>query len=378
MKIAINGERLGIKHFAGPEIYTLNIILGLGKVDRANFYTIFLHHRPSDEIYAQLKHLPPNFEVKVIPKVFSWTQVSLALALWTASMNKATKYDVLFSAVHTIPILAFPRVKMFSMIHGLEFRTNQERSTFPFLLGLPEKIVVALSHWLVVPSQATKTAILESRWKIRNREITVIPEGVSSKFSHTTQNVDAILEKYKIPQEPYLIFVSTIQPRKNLKSIVEALAILKQKHNKRVNLVVCGKKGWNYEEEIASPEKFGVGEQVFFAGRVSDEDLIPLLSNAKAFISASFDEGFGLTVLEAMACETPLIISEIPAHKALAGDLAVYMDPYSVEDIASKVNSVWEEAPESTAERVKKAKERANRYSWENSAKQLKEILEIR
>ena len=374
MRIAINGDRLRTVLPGGPEIYTLNIILALGKVDTQNEYTIFLSGVPPKKILDQLNQLPPSFKTKIIPKILSWTQISLALALWSE------KYDILFSAVHTLPFVALSRVKTVSMIHGLEFLTNQEKPKFPknLTLGLPEKLTCKFSNVIVTPSNATKEAILNTKWNLRNADIKVIPEGVSEMFRKSSlEQVKTALEKHKIPHEPYLIFISTIQPRKNLKSIVEALAILKQKYGTKINLVVCGKLGWNYKEEVESPIKFGVGDQVFFAGRVPDTDLVALLSGAETFVTASYDEGFGLPVLEAMACGIPVIASDIPAHKTLAEDLAIYIDPYSPKNIAQKINSSLKENPELTNGRVEKAKERAGNFSWEESAKKLVEIFNV-
>jgi glycosyltransferase involved in cell wall biosynthesis len=368
MRIAINGQQLTTAQFAGPEIYTLNIVKALGELDLTNEYTIFLDKTPSEEVMEALLDLPDNFKIKIIPKILSWTQISLAFALYKGN------FDVLFSALHTIPILALPKVKMVSMIHGLEFRTNQEKLKFPknLFAGKLEWMVCRFSHKIVVPSMATKQAILNTKWKLRNPDIAVIPEGVSEKFvKRSTKEVAEVLEKYHIPNEPYLIFISTIQPRKNLKSIVEALSILKNKYSKNINLVACGKKGWNFEEEINSPQKFGVENQVLFVGRIPDEELINLLSGAKAYISASFDEGFGLPLLEAMSCEIPAIVSDISAYKDLAENQTVYINPNSVEDIANKINSFWEEDPSTTENQVREAKTRAGEYSWEKSAQKL-------
>ncbi len=377
MRIAINGQRLVQKEPAGPEIYTLNIILGLAKVDNQNQYTILMPYEPPKDIKKSLYALPSNFVVKILPPKISWTQISLAWELWRQ------KYDLLFSALHTLPILGLPRVKAVSMIHGLEYKTNQEKLTFPKNLfpGLPEKLTCRFSQELVTPSEHVKEAIL-ANMKIKDaKHIWVIPEGVNYQIEKLVdQDLDIlpVLKKYGIPPNPYLIFISTIQPRKNLRSIVEALSILvRQNKDFPLNLVVCGKLGWNYQDEILSPKKYGVEDRVFFTGRVPDSDLAGLLTHAFAFVSASFDEGFGLPVLEAMYCKVPLIISDIPAHRDLAKDLAFYFDPYSPQDLAQKILLLMGEEKKQKMTRLEEEKNLAQKYSWEKSAQSLLEVFEV-
>ncbi|MBP8961190.1 glycosyltransferase family 4 protein [Patescibacteria group bacterium] len=388
MRVAINGSQLIEPLPAGPEIYALNIILGLGKTDFKNEYTIFLPKKPPQETLTKLQNLPPNFELKILPKVFSWTQISLALALIKRASifrKKSNQFDVLFSPIHTLPFLALvltsPKIKTISVIHGLEFLTNQQplRLLQKMTKGLPERLTCMFSDQIVAPSDATRESILKmaqkNGWILKNKDIKVVPEGVADIFmkhkTYTEKSYQGKLAQYNIPNEPYLIFISTIQPRKNLKAIVEAISIVKNQYGKKINLVVCGKKGWNYQDDLNSPQKFGVKDQVFFVGRVPDEDLVILLKNAKAFISASLDEGFGLPVLEAMTVGTPLIISKIPAHKALAGEFAIYIDQNSTQDIAQKINLFLEEDKEVTKKKVEGAKRLAGNYSWEESARQI-------
>lgn len=377
MRIAINGQRLVQKEPAGPEIYTLNIILGLAKVGNQNQYTILMPQEPPEDIKKSLYGLPSNFLIKILPTKISWTQISLAWELWHQ------KYDLLFSALHTLPILGLPRVKAVSMIHGLEYKTNQEKLTFPknLLLGLPEKLTCKFSQELIVPSEPVKNAILANMRWTDAKHIWVIPEGVNYQMENLASqglNISPVLRKYGIPPKPYLIFISTIQPRKNLKSIVEALSILVQQNKDfPLNLVVCGKLGWNYQNEILSPKKYDVEDRVFFTGRIPDSDLARLLTHAFALVSASFDEGFGLPVLEAMFCGIPLVISNIPAHKDLAKDLAFYFDPYSPQDLAQKILLLVEEDAKKREERGEKEKNLAQKYSWEKSAQSLLKVFEV-
>ena len=386
MKIAINGQKLTVDKLAGPELYTLNLIKALSLVDAENSYCIYLDKSPNEEAQKVLENLGPNFSVKILPAVASWTQVSLLKELYME------KFDVFFTAVHTFPFLYFGRTKIVSMIHGLEYvyADLYHRPLRKVLAGLPEKLVCRFSDKIVAPSEFTKEAILSKvadGWKLKNPDIAVIPEGVSDKFKKSsTEEISKTISHHEkmqninLSNRPYLIFISTIQPRKNLKSIIEAIALLKDNYGIIINLLVCGKLGWDYDEDLAAPGGYEVPDQVFFLGRVPEEDLISLLSGSVAYISASFEEGFGLPLLEAMACEVPAIVSDIPAYRSIAKDAAIYFDPHNVQDIAAKIHDFLKldessAGKSSVREAVLQAKIIADSYTWEQTASKMLRIF---
>src|SRR3990167_11051261 len=162
-----------------------------------------------------------------------------------------------------------------------------------------------------------------------------------------------ISEKYGI-EGNFFFFGGTLQPRKNLLRLIEAFSRICQpelvsgSQSKRdsdlrqndTELVIVVKKGWLYEEILEAPKKFGVEDKVKFLDYVSDEDLPLLYKNALCFVLPSLYEGFGLPVLEAMQYGCPVITSNVSSLPEAGGDAAVYVDPESVDDIASKIKKV--------------------------------------
>jgi alpha-1,3-rhamnosyl/mannosyltransferase len=141
---------------------------------------------------------------------------------------------------------------------------------------------------------------------------------------------------------------------------------------KDLRLLIAGKKGWNFEDSLDAPNKYGVEKNVKFIGRIDDNDIPPLLSGTKALINMSLDEGFSLTVLEAMACSTPLIISDIPAHKEIAGSYGNYANPNEPDQIEKIIQNVLTNPDH---KKVESALFAARTYSWENTAQKMLDIF---
>jgi glycosyltransferase involved in cell wall biosynthesis len=171
--------------------------------------------------------------------------------------------------------------------------------------------------------------------------------------------------------KPYILFVGTIQPRKNIAKLIEAVSLLKEK---QVQLVVVGKKGWLWEEILAAPEKFKIADRVKFLDFVTNEDLPILYKNALCFVLPSLYEGFGLPVLEAMKFGCPTVISNVSSLPEVGGDASLYFDPQSVDDIAEKLDKVISDE-KLRAEMTEKGYNQVKKFSWEKTAKQTLDVL---
>lgn len=366
MIIGINGERLSTPNPAGPELYTINIIKALAEIDKENEYRVYLRNADKNLI-NEIEDLGENFDAVLIKKTLSWTQWDLLIELYKRPI------DVFYSAVHTIPVLG-PRgkTKYLSMIHGLEAKYVKPKNLWQLLTrGKHEWFVTAFSNKVVVPSQATKTAIEEKRWWCLNSDLTIIPEGVSEIFhKRDPLEIDETLEKYGLENKKFLLFVSTIQPRKNLPKLIEGFA--KVANYRNFYLAVVGKLGWDYEESLNAPEKYKVKDRVYFLGRVDDTDLVNLYSGALAYVSASLEEGFGLPLLEAMASELPAAVSDIESYRIIGGDSVYYFDQNNADHIAEIIEKATNEDNAVEINMLKeRAKQRAMGYTWERSAEKL-------
>jgi len=203
--------------------------------------------------------------------------------------------------------------------------------------------------------------------------------------------IEAVKARYGIAGD-YVLFVGTLQPRKNLIRLIEAFSPstrLRRAQSSRsgrrlsnpqspisnLQLVIAGKKGWLYEEIFQQVEELELEGKVVFTGYVVAGDLPALLSGAGLFVFPSLYEGFGLPVLEAMACGTPVICSNASSLPEVAGDAALLVDPLDVEGLAAAMERVLgDEALR--AELIERGFERARKFSWERCARETLDVLE--
>jgi glycosyltransferase involved in cell wall biosynthesis len=178
--------------------------------------------------------------------------------------------------------------------------------------------------------------------------------------------------------EPYLLYVGTLHPRKNLVRLVQAFALLLGSvppGRVNIQLVVAGQKGWLYDEVFAQVRKLGLTGRVVLTGYVPDADLPALLSGALAFVFPSLYEGFGLPVLEAMACGTPVICSNVSSLPEVAGDAALLVDPLDTESLAEAMAKlVTDEGLRQ--ELVERGLRQMQRFSWRRCARETLDVLE--
>ncbi|MBN1162321.1 glycosyltransferase family 4 protein [Patescibacteria group bacterium] len=373
MKIGLNGQRISINNPAGPEKYTINIFTALAKIDHDNEYVVYVNQKPDKDLFNSIKGDNPHFSYKIVSSDISWTQVGLALEL--------VKYpiDVFFSSVHTLPIFRKSSLKTIGMIHGLEYKYSKEYEN-PIkkkFIYWPQRYVCQKADSVIVPSNATKEAILKENWRgIDKNKITIVYEGVGEEFYKRRSNeVGKIRGKYKIRNDPYIIAVSTIQPRKNYIAMIEGFSMFIKENSAfpDLKLLIAGKNGWNYKEVLEAPKRFGIEDSVQFLGRVPDKDLPILYSGAEAYISTSLEEGFGLPLLEALACEIPAIVSDIPAYREVGSYYPIFINPKEPESIKKSLTDLFINKPNKNI--MNKAKQYARSFTWENSAEKILEIM---
>jgi len=189
--------------------------------------------------------------------------------------------------------------------------------------------------------------------------------------------MNELAAKFGISQN-YLLFVGTLQPRKNITRLIEAFALLRRKEafaSSNLQLVIVGKKGWNYEEILSSPEKFGVKDEVKFLDFVSNDDLALLYQHAQLFAWPSLYEGFGLPVLEAMGHGCPVVTSNVSSLPEAGGEAALYVNPTDVVDIADKLEKVLTDK-KLRSSMIVKGKTHIMKFSWEKAAKETLTVLE--
>ena len=206
-------------------------------------------------------------------------------------------------------------------------------------------------------------------------KIRVIHDGVNARFHPVeAETIIAAREQYALP-ERFLLFVGTIEPRKNLISLLEAFATLREESNDQESaiggskLVIVGKKGWKYDDFFRRLRGLGLEGEVLFPGFVPDKDLPAVYSAADLFVFPSLYEGFGLPVLEAMACGTPVVCSNTSSLPEVAGDAALLVEPYDVRELKDALARLLADAS-LRGGLVDRGLRRVTQFTWQKTAEQ--------
>jgi glycosyltransferase involved in cell wall biosynthesis len=261
------------------------------------------------------------------------------------------------STIHDISPLLYPDT--FTRRHALFFR----------VLARP---LLRRADRIITVSQAAAAEILEWDPSLEGK-LNVVYEGVSPHFRPASSDeVAAIRTRYGLPGG-YILCVGTVQPRKNLARLIEAYALLTARDGGIPPLVIAGGLGWLYEPIVNKVAEYRVADRVKFLGFVPDADLPALFTGASLFVFPSMHEGFGLPVLEAMACGAPVVTSNRSALPEVAGDAAVLVDPLDVESIADGIAKILKD--QVIARRLAEAgRHRAAQFTWTAAARKLLEI----
>jgi glycosyltransferase involved in cell wall biosynthesis len=204
---------------------------------------------------------------------------------------------------------------------------------------------------------------LRTRAGLDVEDVVVVHHGVSDVFLATQGEEDP-------PRDNYLLYVGGAGPNKNLERLIASVRLLREGH--RLDLVIAGDRSWDHEElrRALGP---ATPSWIRLSGYVTDQELAGFYRNAAVCVFPSLHEGFGLPVIEAMACGTPLACSRIPVLEEVARNAAVYFNPFVVEDIAAAVRSLLEDRRLSS-ELVSRGRIRARKFTWANTAQKTIEV----
>lgn len=248
----------------------------------------------------------------------------------------------------------------------------------PNLTYLEEYVPKAIKNAdaVVAVSEETQESIAQ-RYGVNASRITLVPNAVDERFY---RRLDAngkqdIRVKYGLPDE-YILFVGTIEPRKNITRLVEAYTKLPVALREKYPLVLAGKPGWNNEPIYARiHELMSEGHAILPIGFVEDDDLPAIYNMARAFIFPSIHEGFGLPILEAMAARTAVICSDKAPMNRLAEDAAVFIDPEDITSIASGMKKVLSD-PKLARGMIEKGQRVAKKHTWDASASAMYNLIQ--
>ena len=368
MQIGIDISRIAVEARTGTEQYSYELLAALADIDRYTAYTLYANRLPTS-----LPPLGPNFRLRQISFPRLWTHLRLSAEILTHPP------DVLFIPAHVIPLAApfARRSRMVVTIHDLGYLHFPEAHTAAqrLQLKLTTRWSARVARHVIAISEATRQDLIRHAG-IPDQKIHVVPHGVSARFRPADDpgQIQAIRERYGIQTPNYMLYVGTLQPRKNLPRLIEAFARAVPTLKQPCKLILAGKKGWLAEPILELASQFGMSQHVQFTGYVDDKHLPTLIAGAQIFVLPSLYEGFGMPVLEAMACGVPVLCANSAALPEVAGNAALLVDPLDTQAIASGItelanNSVlWEQLRE-------RGLARAAEYSWERCARSTLEVL---
>lgn len=272
------------------------------------------------------------------------------------------------------PTLPFTRTAVF--IHDLTYIRVPDAAV-PSLVAYLGAVVpraVRRADVVIVNSEATKRDIIDVYGTPADK-IVPVQFGVHPRFAQSNVPFEQLRTRYTLPETPYIFAVGTIQPRKNYARLVEALGLLRAS-GVDATLVIAGGKGWLDSPIYAAVREAKLEQYVTFLGYVDDADLPALYTHAAAFAMPSLYEGFGLPVLEAMACGTPVVTSTVSSLPEAAGDAALLVDPYDTIALADALRLVLTDRETRTA-LIRRGHRHIGGFTWERTANQLAAAFEM-
>jgi len=374
MRIGIDAN-WAIYEQAGIGKYSENLIKGLLAQDKRNTYVLFFNFfkRPRErmkmirQIVTQSK-AKVELEISAFPAIFKE---------WLTQTALPPKYffkkpvDIFHSPFFAgIPRVGLP--KMIVTIHDLSFLKFPEHrglKTSRYFLRRT-RLATKNSKKIIVPSKATKKD-LETFLKINPRKIQVIYEGVDREFRfiRDRKTIRKKLSKYLPPAQEFILSVCTLEPRKNLARLVKAFSLLPLEMQRKYRLVLIGAKGWNNPELFQVINNLNLKGKVILPGYVAQKDLPYFYNTATLFAYPSLYEGFGLPVLEAMACGAPVITSNVSSLPEVTGKAAILVNPLKEEEIAGSIRKLILSLRLQKLLR-KKSLLQAKKFTWEKTASQ--------
>jgi glycosyltransferase involved in cell wall biosynthesis len=269
-------------------------------------------------------------------------------------------------------------------VHDLSFVRDPESTTVQLRRYLNSVVPksVAQAHHVLADSRATKDDLIEL-YKTAPDKITVLHSGVDARFAPEKQRgeEERIRRRYKLGHQPFILSLGTLQPRKNYSRLIAAFARVADVSRwidgrpTSHNLVIVGKQGWLFDSIKADVARLGIRTRVIFPGYVEDQDLPALYRAADLFVFPSLYEGFGLPPLEAMACGTPVVTSNVSSLPEVVGEAGLTVDPTDIYALANAISRALQDV-QLRQQMIEHGLARAAEFTWQRAARQLRQVYQ--
>jgi len=366
MRIAIDITAL-LPQTTGVDNYLIQLVLNLAKIDQRNEYKIFHNHEDRGIFGGRL---PRNFSLTAVSlrprpiRLFA-QQVSLPIATcrWKA--------DVVHSPSFIMPYIRGSARHLLTVHDMTSFSHPQCHIALRRSLLYRRMVLASLrrADVVAVPSKATRQAILEFLPDLQPDRIHVTVPGIGEEFRLCdSTSVHEVVTRLRLPQ-PYILYVGTLEPRKNLPALVESYRRLVEAGAIKEHLVLAGKLGWGYEALLKQMHAPALRGKVHLAGYVDQQDLPAVYAGARLFVYPSLHEGFGFPPLEAMACGVPVVST---LSSSLVENLEGAAELVAPDDIAALADAIRRLLTDDAlrAKRRTQGLEQASHYRWDQTARE--------
>lgn len=363
LRIAILADPLD-RQYAGIHVYTRELIRSLAQINQQHEIFIIRPDRQGDiagvtEIVVPILPIPGHQSFRL------FVQIPFLL--------RKAKIDIVIEPGHFGPFNLPERIKRITVIHDLTPLLFPQLHTFlgQFLQKIFLPGILKRADHILVNSAYTQSDLIKF-FPFCKGKSTVTLLGKEALYQPDYQQ--EVLVKYGI-QQPYILFTGTIEPRKNLLTLLKAFELFKAASQLPHQLVWVGKSGWKNKEILHRISTSPFREDIIQTGYVPKEDLPPLYSQAAVFVYPSLYEGFGLPVLEAMACGAPVVVSNTSSLPEIGGDAALYFDPLDAQALADCLLSLAND-PDFRKKKAKESLIQAAKFDWAKTARQSLEVIE--
>jgi glycosyltransferase involved in cell wall biosynthesis len=364
----VAGQRTGIGQ------YCYQLVRALSRVDRENIYRLypvfyFVFHPDYRQVnwpQTQNMHVAFRWFPPVVLRALRHPRAPELIREWLLG-----QVDIIHSTNFSAPYFHSRRKRLVMTIYDLSFLVHPE-------FHLPENVAhtlqgtkeaIARADTLITISHFSRHELIE-RMSVSPDRVVVTP--LAPTLEHVPlqdpQHIQLVRQRYHLP-EHFILFVGSLEPRKNITRLLAAYAKLASALQREVHLVLAGGPGWLNENIQATIQRLGLNERVHIVGYVEEKSLPVLYSLATVFVYPSLYEGFGLPVLDAMQCGVPVLTSNVSSLPEVAGDAALLVTPTEVEDIAHGLSRLLEHA-DLRAELRARGYQRVREFSWERCARE--------
>jgi glycosyltransferase involved in cell wall biosynthesis len=357
-------------HFGGIGTYTRQIVRHLLDIDKNNEYVIiYPSFGKSSTLFGQFRSFNNVFEVyskSIVPHALYWDNFVVP------RIAKKYQIDIVFNPFLSVPI--FGNFKKIFVMHGHEWFTMPE--VFWFLERITGRARMKMSMNAadrIISISNTMTELCIRATGLPSAKFKTIYHGVGKEFRPITDSVllNVVKETYHLPDQ-FILFVGGLYPQKNFAALVEALSLMV--HDIPHQVVVAGKARWKYKQDLQLVVEKGLEKRIQFLGWVNPQDIPALYNLAECFVYPSVYEGFGLCLIEAMACGCPVVAAATGALPEIAQDAAILVDPQDYIGLKQAVLNVLSHA-DLRHELIQKGLKRANVFTWEKCAEETVKVF---